>query len=267
VGKHNALQLGPPAGSDPEQTMLLSPAPGPDQGRSTVSIRIAILGAVVATFMLSGLVWAVNRHPDPDITVLPVDPPSLISASTAALELDPTPGAPASQASPVGSATGTVGPAGAPVLVPSSAGPTTGPRQTPGHDPGPTGTAVVVVPVPSRTPTRPPATPPTTAAAARLTAQFKQTGNWAGGYQAQYTITNRGGTAIKGWSVVVTFSRSGNISVWQANASTGSNHRVTFSNESYNATVPAGGSVTFGMNVTGAPAPTPTSCTVNGAGC
>jgi hypothetical protein len=272
VGKHNALQVGPPTESDPERTVLLSAVPGPDQGRSTVSIRIAILGGVLATVMLSGLVWAVNRQTDPDITVLPVDPPSLTGASTAVLDLDPTstPSAtPATPVSPVGSAPATtVGPAAGAVLVPSSAGSVTGTRQTQGPVTGPTGTPRTVAPTLTRTPTRAPTTQaPTTAATARLTAQFKQTGSWPGGYQAQYTITNRGTAAIKSWSVVVTFSRTGSISVWQANASTASNHRVTFTNESYNGTVPPGGSITFGMNVTGSPAPTPTACTVNGASC
>jgi hypothetical protein len=72
---------------------------------------------------------------------------------------------------------------------------------------------------------------------------------------------------VHGWTVVVTFSGSGSISVWNANPDTGSNHRVTFRPESYNSTVPANGSVTFGLNVTGSPAPTPTACTVNGQHC
>jgi Cellulose binding domain len=100
-----------------------------------------------------------------------------------------------------------------------------------------------------------------------LTAAFRQIQSWNGGYQAEYTITNRGTAAVTGWTVVVTFSGGVNPNYWDADAVTGTDNRITFTAKSYNATVPAGGSVTFGMVVSGSPPATPVACTVNGRAC
>lgn len=100
-----------------------------------------------------------------------------------------------------------------------------------------------------------------------LSVAFAQTDSWADGYQARYTITNHGTVPVSGWTVAVTFSGSGDFQWWDTDATTGTNHRMTFTNKSYNSTVPAGGSVTFGLLVRGSPPPTPTACTVNGHPC
>jgi len=72
---------------------------------------------------------------------------------------------------------------------------------------------------------------------------------------------------VSGWTVAVTFSGSGDFQWWDTDATTGTNRQLTFKNKSYNSTVPAGGSVTFGLLVRGSPPPTPTACTVNGHPC
>jgi hypothetical protein len=100
-----------------------------------------------------------------------------------------------------------------------------------------------------------------------LTARFQQVSSWPGGYQARYTITNNGTTVTTGWTVVVTFGGAGSISVWDADASTGPGHMVTFTAKSYNATIQPGHSVTFGFNATGSPPPPPVACGLNGGGC
>ena len=112
-------------------------------------------------------------------------------------------------------------------------------------------------PSPARSATHPPAP-------AGLTAAFRQTLSWNGGYQAKYTITNRGTAGVTGWTVVVTFSGAVDPNYWDADAVTGTDNRITFTAKSYSATVPAGGSVTFGMVVSGSPPATPVACTVNG---
>jgi hypothetical protein len=117
-------------------------------------------------------------------------------------------------------------------------------------------------PSPSRSPSRSPAAP-----GAVLTAAFHRVDTWGDGYQAAYTITNHGTVPVSGWTVVVTFSGSGSVRAWDADATNGTNHQVTFAAKSYNRTVPAGGSVTFGMVVTGSPPPDPVACTVNGRPC
>jgi hypothetical protein len=113
----------------------------------------------------------------------------------------------------------------------------------------------------SASPARPAPSP------AGLTAAFRQTQSWNGGYQAEYTISNRGTAAVTGWTVVVTFSGAADPNYWDADAVTGTGNRITFTAKSYNATVPAGGSVTFGMVVSGSPPATPVACTVNGRPC
>ena len=106
-----------------------------------------------------------------------------------------------------------------------------------------------------------------TAPVAGLSVAFAQTDSWPDGYQARYTITNHGTVPVSGWTVAVTFSGSGDFQWWDTDATTGTNRQLTFTNKPYNSTVPAGGSVTFGLLVRGSPPPTPTACTVNDHPC
>jgi cytoskeletal protein RodZ len=116
-------------------------------------------------------------------------------------------------------------------------------------------------------PTTPVRSASPTGTGAGLTVAFGKSDSWRDGYQALYTITNRGTAAVQGWTVAVTFSGSGGFQVWDADAKTGTNHQIIFTAKSYNSTVPAGGSVAFGLIVTGSPPPNPTACTVNGRAC
>jgi len=102
---------------------------------------------------------------------------------------------------------------------------------------------------------------------AGLSVVFARTDSWPDGYQARYTITNHGTVPVSGWTVAVTFSGSGDFQWWDTDATTGTNRQLTFTNKPYNSTVPAGGSVTFGLLVRGSPPPTPTACTVNDHPC
>jgi hypothetical protein len=121
---------------------------------------------------------------------------------------------------------------------------------------------------PSSPAARPSATAPARAGTGTgLTVAFRQSDNWPGGYQAGYTITNHGTVPVSGWAVAVTFSGSGDFQWWDVDGATGTNHQIIFTAKSYNSTVPAGGSVTFGLIVKGSPPPTPTVCTVNGRSC
>jgi hypothetical protein len=262
VGKHSASDLGSSPGTDTERTRELFSVPRPDRRHSTLSVRIAVLGGLVATVLLSGLLWLVNHRSEPDLTAIPVEAPTLHSLS--ADLVDPTVPVSAGASTAVSPSA----PNSASAVPGASGGPNQGAVPTRGPDASPTVPVFAGAPATSRPVTRPPTTAGTpTSGSATLTARFEMTNSRYGGYQAQYTITNRSSAAVHGWMVVVTFSGSGNISVWNANPDTGSNHRVTFRAESYNSTVPANGSVTFGLNVTGSPAPTPTACTVNGQHC
>jgi poly(3-hydroxybutyrate) depolymerase len=91
---------------------------------------------------------------------------------------------------------------------------------------------------------------------------------WGSGLTADITVTNTGSSAVNGWTVTFTLPAGQAITGgWNATYSPLSG-RVSASNVSYNATVAAGASVSFGFQAThtgnsGAP----TAYTLNGATC
>jgi endo-1,4-beta-xylanase len=91
---------------------------------------------------------------------------------------------------------------------------------------------------------------------------------WNNGATDQLTITNTGGSAINGWNLTFTLpSGQAVVSAWNASI-TPSSGAVTATNMSYNASIPAGGSTSFGYQVshTGNSA-APSSFTLNGVAC
>ena len=91
---------------------------------------------------------------------------------------------------------------------------------------------------------------------------------WQGGFIASVTIANTGSSAINGWKLTFTFPGDQHItSAWNGVASqTGEN--VTITNESYNATIAAGGSTSLGFQGTWTSSDaSPTSFSVNGTTC
>jgi hypothetical protein len=89
-------------------------------------------------------------------------------------------------------------------------------------------------------------------------------------FGAAITINNTGTTAWTGWTLTWTFANGQTISsLWNGNE-TQSGSNVTVTNESYNGSVPAGGSVTgMGFNGTwnGSTNTVPTNFAVNGVAC
>jgi len=96
---------------------------------------------------------------------------------------------------------------------------------------------------------------------------YSITNQWNGGFQSAITINNTGGTAINGWTLTWTFANGQTItSLWNGTA-TQSGANVTVKNAGYNASIPAGGSVSgIGFTANGA-ATTPSSFAVNGTTC
>jgi len=168
------------------------------------------------------------------------------------------PGSP-SGASPSDASLGS--PSGVPAASSAASGAPSGARPSPAPPPSASVKGGTAPTTPGRSPS------PTRTGAAGLTVGFRQSDSWIDGYQAWYTITNHGAVPVSGWTVTVTFSGAGQVQWWDADAKTGTNHQMIFTPKSYNATVPAGGSVTFGLIVRGSPPPTPTACTVNGHPC
>ncbi|GAA2882470.1 hypothetical protein Acy02nite_78240 [Actinoplanes cyaneus] len=98
-----------------------------------------------------------------------------------------------------------------------------------------------------------------------LSASFTKESDWGTGYQAHYTITNNTGAAVNGWQLVFGLPSTAKVgSAWDAVVSASGNVE-TAKNASYNATIPAGGSISFGFVVAGKG--DPTSCTINGVSC
>ncbi|MEV5709152.1 cellulose binding domain-containing protein [Actinoallomurus sp. NPDC052274] len=102
-------------------------------------------------------------------------------------------------------------------------------------------------------------------AAGPLTATFAKTSDWGSGYQGQFTVTNNGSSAVSGWTVAFDLPSGSSVGTYWDALLTQSGSRYTFKNRDYNASVPAGGSVSFGFVVSGSG--TPSGCTLNGAAC
>ncbi|WP_405139518.1 cellulose binding domain-containing protein [Sphaerisporangium sp. NBC_01403] len=124
---------------------------------------------------------------------------------------------------------------------------------TPPPTPTPTPT---VTPTPTPTPTPPPA-------GTGCSATYKVTNSWQGGFGAEVTVKNTGTAGITGWTVKWTFANGQTVTQLWNGALTQSGSAVTVKNLSYNGSLGAGASTTFGFNGswTGTnTAPTPT-CT------
>jgi hypothetical protein len=78
------------------------------------------------------------------------------------------------------------------------------------------------------------------------------TNSWPGGYQMQLTVTNNAAVPGHAWAAGFSFGDTAETiaSAWNAAVSQ-SGTRVTARNESYNAEIPAGGSTTWGLVVSG----------------
>jgi poly(hydroxyalkanoate) depolymerase family esterase len=125
---------------------------------------------------------------------------------------------------------------------------------------------------PGTPPTTPPSTPPTTPPSTPPVSGGCRVGEtisaWNTGLTANITITNTDSTPVNGWSLVFTLPSGQTItSGWNATYSPSSG-QVTAHNVSYNAGIPANGSISFGFQAThtGNTA-APTSFALNGTVC
>jgi lytic cellulose monooxygenase (C4-dehydrogenating) len=99
---------------------------------------------------------------------------------------------------------------------------------------------------PSRSPSGSPSTSPTPGTPGACSATYSVTGQWAGGFQADVRVT-AGPAAIRGWTVSWTFANGQQVSqVWNATVTT-SGATVTARNASYNGSLGAGASSSFGF--------------------
>ena len=94
------------------------------------------------------------------------------------------------------------------------------------------------------------------------------TSSWTGGFTANVTVKNTSSSAVDGWSLAFTLPSGQSITnSWNASLS-GSSGAVTAHNMSYNGSIPAGGSQSFGYQgtYTGSFAK-PSAFSLNGTAC
>ena len=105
----------------------------------------------------------------------------------------------------------------------------------------------------------------TGASAAAPAVTFAETSSWDGGYVGQYTIANSSSSAMSTWKVGFTLPAGSTVtSLWNG-TETAAGQSYTVTPASWNANIPAGGSVSFGFEVSGTGQPS--GCTINGAAC
>ncbi|MFJ9248382.1 glycosyl hydrolase family 18 protein [Streptomyces sp. NPDC101776] len=102
-------------------------------------------------------------------------------------------------------------------------------------------------------------------AASTATATFAKTSDWGTGFGGQWTVKNTGTSAISSWTVEWDFPSGTSVtSAWDADVTSSGSH-WTAKNKSYNGTIAAGASVSFGFN--GAGSGSPSNCSLNGGSC
>ncbi|MFD5760167.1 glycosyl hydrolase family 18 protein [Streptomyces sp. NPDC127044] len=102
-------------------------------------------------------------------------------------------------------------------------------------------------------------------AATSATATYTKTQDWGTGFEGKWTVTNTGTTSISSWTIDWDFPSGTSVtSAWDADVTSSGTH-WTAKNKSYNGTLAAGASVSFGFN--GAGTGSPSNCTFNGGSC
>ena len=92
--------------------------------------------------------------------------------------------------------------------------------------------------------------------------------SWSGGFQAGFTITNTGTTAINNWTVTWSFPGNQQITqLWGGNVSS-SGETITVTSLSWDASIPPGGTMSsVGFTANGSSTPVPTAFLLNGVAC
>ncbi|MEU2865309.1 glycoside hydrolase family 18 chitinase [Streptomyces mirabilis] len=102
-------------------------------------------------------------------------------------------------------------------------------------------------------------------AATSATATYTKTQDWGTGFEGKWTVTNTGTTSISSWTIDWDFPSGTSVtSAWDADVTSSGTH-WTAKNKSYNGTLAAGASVSFGFN--GAGTGSPSNCMLNGGSC
>lgn len=93
------------------------------------------------------------------------------------------------------------------------------------------------------------------------TAGYRNVNSWPGGFQGEVTIRNNGTSTLNGWTVGMSLASGQSISSLWDGVNTGTSGSVTVRNSSYNGTLVANGTATFGFTATGNSSPAPANMT------
>ena len=109
---------------------------------------------------------------------------------------------------------------------------------------------------------------PRAALAGGVTATFSKSSQWDSGFVGAYTITNSGPATIAGWRLEFDLPSDASVTgSWNGRLTRSANH-YTVLNDTWNGSLGAGSSATFGFQVaTTAPSVVPGNCLLNGAPC
>lgn len=129
---------------------------------------------------------------------------------------------------------------------------------------------VATTPTPTPTPGTTPTPTPTSTPGVSCQIHYYVSSQWAGGFMADFIITNTGTTAINGWTLRFSFANGQTIlQGWNGNFSQ-SGSVVTVTNLSFNAAIDAGSSLSLEPGFDGYWSGTnsaPTAFTLNGVSC
>jgi O-glycosyl hydrolase len=107
-----------------------------------------------------------------------------------------------------------------------------------------------------------------TGPAGACTVTYSTVSQWTGGFVANVTVANPGSSPVSGWTLAFTFPGDQKITNAWNGVATQSGESVSIANESYNATIAAGGSTSLGFQGTfSASDAAPTSFSLNGTPC
>ncbi|ATE57099.1 glycosyl hydrolase family 18 protein [Actinosynnema pretiosum] len=108
---------------------------------------------------------------------------------------------------------------------------------------------------------------PSASGAGGVSATFTKGSDWGTGYEGKYTIKNGSTSALSSWTVEFDLPANHRVtSLWDGSHTT-SGQRTTVKG-TWNGALPAGGTASFGFNVSYTGAYTgPTNCKLNGASC
>ncbi|MFD9001088.1 glycosyl hydrolase family 18 protein [Streptomyces sp. NPDC059582] len=103
------------------------------------------------------------------------------------------------------------------------------------------------------------------AEATSATATYTKGSDWGTGFEGKWTVKNTGTTALSSWTIEWDFPSGTSVtSAWDADVTSSGTH-WTAKNKSYNGSLAAGASVSFGFNGAGSGAPS--NCKLNGGSC